>query len=78
MADIQKIDPEELREIRSEFEVCDLDGDGHLDLDEFYNFVRRLTPEASDEEIEIGFLEIDTSHSGFIEFDEFVEWWEDR
>lgn len=78
MTDLQKIDPEELAEIRSEFDLCDLDSDGRLDLDEFYNFVRRLTPEASDEEIEIGFLEIDTSRSGWIEFDEFVDWWEER
>lgn len=78
MTDMQKIDPQELEEIRSEFDICDLDSSGRLDLDEFYNFIRRLTPEASDEEIEIGFLEIDTSRSGFIEFDEFVDWWEER
>lgn len=78
MADMSKIDAQELDEIRTEFGICDLDSDGRLDLDEFYNFVRRLTPEASDEEIEIGFLEIDTSRSGWIEFDEFVEWWEER
>ncbi len=78
MVDMQKIDPEELAEIRAEFDICDLDKDGHIDLDEFYNFIRRLTPEASDEEIEIGFLEIDTHRSGQIEFDEFVDWWEDR
>ncbi len=78
MTNTQKIDPEELAEIQAEFDICDLDSSGKLDLDEFYNFVRRLTPEASDEEIEIGFLEIDSSHSGYIEFDEFVSWWEER
>ena len=73
-----QIGAEELSEIRTEFELCDLDKTGRLDIDEFYNFIRRLTPEASDEEIEIGFLEIDTSHNGFIDFDEFLSWWEER
>ena len=78
MADTPKIDQEELAEIRAEFELCDLDKSGRLDIDEVYNFVRRLTPEATDEEIEIGFLEIDTGRNGFIEFDEFLSWWEER
>lgn len=78
MADSPPIDAEELAEIRAEFEICDLDKSGRLDLDEFYNFVRRLTPEASDEEIEIGFLEVDTEHNGFIDFDEFLSWWQER
>lgn len=78
MTEMNKIDPEELAEIRAEYELCDLDHNGRIDLDEFYNFIRRLTPEASDEEIEIGFREIDTSRSGVVEFDEFVAWWEER
>ena len=78
MADVPGIDEQELEDIRTEFELCDLDKDGRMDLDEFYNFVRRLTPEASDEEIEIGFSEIDTGRNGWIEFDEFVSWWEER
>jgi len=78
MADSPQMDAEELAEIHAEFELCDLDKSGRLDIDEFYNFVRRLTPEATDEEIEIGFLEIDTSHNGFIDFDEFLSWWQER
>lgn len=78
MADSPQMDAEELAEIQAEFELCDLDKSGRLDIDEFYNFVRRLTPEATDEEIEIGFLEIDTSHNGFIDFDEFLSWWQER
>lgn len=78
MADSPQMDAEELAEIRAEFKLCDLDKSGRLDIDEFYNFVRRLTPEATDEEIEIGFLEIDTSHNGFIDFDEFLNWWQER
>ena len=49
VTDTQKIDSETLDEIRAEFELCDLDNNGRMDLDEFYNFIRRLTPEASDE-----------------------------
>lgn len=78
MTDSKLMSEEELAEVRAEFELCDLDKSGRLDIDEFYNFVRRLTPEATNEEIEIGFLEIDTGHNGFIEFDEFVSWWQER
>ncbi len=78
MADSKLMSKEELAEVRAEFELCDLDKSGRLDIDEFYNFVRRLTPEATNEEIEIGFLEIDTGHDGYIEFDEFVSWWQER
>lgn len=78
MSDSTQMSAEELEEVHAEFAICDLDKSGRLDIDEFYNFIRRLTPEATDEEIEIGFLEIDTGHNGLIDFDEFVNWWQER
>jgi len=60
---------------REDFKFNDSDGNDQLTLDEFMRFMAELDPEMSEEELRIGFEEIDTDGDGAISFDEFRAWW---
>ena len=70
-----KPNEEELDELRETFDYNDRDGDGRIQLDEFSAMLDELEAEMSDNDIEIGFKDIDTNDDGLIDFDEFVAWW---
>ena len=64
------------RELRETFDAYDANGDGSISMIEFSRLLEALGAGMSDEEIGIGFAEIDTNHSGSIDFKEFVAWWD--
>ncbi len=64
------------RELRETFDAYDANSDGTISMIEFSRLLEALGAGMSDEEIRIGFAEIDTNHSGSIDFKEFVAWWE--
>ncbi|GJM11489.1 MAG: hypothetical protein DHS20C11_37650 [Lysobacteraceae bacterium] len=66
---------EERTEIRSHFDYFDSDGNNEMDVDEFTRLLKTIAPEASDEEAEKGFADIDENGDGHIDFDEFLDWW---
>ena len=63
------------RELRETFDTYDANGDGTISLLEFSRLLEALGAGMSDEELRIGFAEIDTNHSGNIDFKEFAAWW---
>ena len=64
-------------ELRSDFDFCDGNGDGHIDRREFVEFMKGMGAELSAEEAVIGFGEIDTDGDGHISWTEFLAWWGD-
>jgi len=65
----------QIAESRRVFEICDLNGDGYLDTEEFHVLLVRLDGDVSREECELDFEVADTTGDGYIEFREFVAWW---
>ncbi len=65
----------QIAESRRVFEMCDLNGDGFIDQDEFHVLLVRLDGDVSREECELDFEVADTTGDGYIEFREFVAWW---
>lgn len=70
-----ELSPDQLDELREDFEFNDSNGDGRIEFDEFRELLEFLEADMSNNEARTGFAEIDTDHDGAIEFDEFVAWW---
>ena len=64
-----------IAESREIFELCDLNGDGFIDQDEFHVLLVALDGDVSREECLLDFEVADTAGDGYIEFKEFVVWW---
>ncbi len=80
---VQKIEelPEEktrnrIMSIRQKFKMIDTDGNGTLDIDEFYELCANLN--LSKEQLHADFTRLDADRSGEIDFDEFLTWWKER
>jgi len=72
MGTLNETDIAETREI---FALCDLNGDGLLDQDEFHALLNVLDGDVSRAECLLDFEVADTAGDGYIEFKEFVAWW---
>lgn len=66
---------ESIEEIRKEFEFFDRDGNGRIDLVEFIELLTVLAPKTKASKVEEAFRELDENDDGFIDFDEFLDWW---
>ena len=64
-----------IAESRRVFVLCDLNGDGFIDLDEFHLLLEVLDGDVSRAECLLDFEAADTAGVGYIEFKEFVAWW---
>jgi calcium-binding protein CML len=64
-----------LDESRRIFDLCDLNGDGLIDPDEFHVLLKVLDGNVSRAECLLDFEVADTAGDGYIEFKEFVTWW---
>jgi calmodulin len=62
-------------ESRRIFELCDLNGDGLIDREEFHALLAALDGDVSHAECLLGFEVADITGDGYIEFKEFVAWW---
>jgi Ca2+-binding EF-hand superfamily protein len=65
----------DLADLKRRFDICDPNGDGLIDLDEFHELLIELDGDVSREECELDFLAVDTNEDGHISFDEFSVWW---
>jgi Ca2+-binding EF-hand superfamily protein len=65
----------QIADSRRVFELCDLNGDGFIDPDEFHALLEALDGDVSPAECLLGFEAADTAGDGYIEFREFVAWW---
>ena len=62
-------------ESRRVFNLCDINGDGFIDREEFHVLLRVLDGDVSRAESLLDFEIADTAGDGYIEFKEFVAWW---
>jgi len=65
----------EIAESRRVFELCDLNGDGFVDTDEFHALLEIIDGDVSRAECLLDFEAADTEGDGYIGFKEFVAWW---
>ena len=65
----------DIAESRRVFDLCDLNGDGYIDQDEFHVLLEKLDGDVSQAECQLDFEVADTTGDGYIEFREFVAWW---
>ncbi len=72
---MQELTEEKLAEIQENFEFFDEDKNGFIDLDEFAELLKVLSPSITREQVACGFRIVDENGDGFIDHDEFVEWW---
>jgi len=66
---------EQLAQLRTTFESCDLNGDGFINQPEFHALLIKLDCDVSAEECLLDFEVADTEGDGYIGFKEFIVWW---
>jgi Ca2+-binding EF-hand superfamily protein len=67
--------PSSGRELHQAFTLADRDRDERIDAAEFEQLLQDLEAGMSQQDLAIGFAEVDTDHDGFIDRREFTEWW---
>lgn len=68
---------EKIAQIRDDFGFFDKDGNGQIDLPEFIELLTVLSPKTKAGNVEEGFKLIDSNDDGFIDFEEFLSWWQE-
>ncbi len=66
---MQQLSKESIEEIRENFSFCDRDGNGFIDIKEFMELLKVISPKTSDEQALTGFELVDENNDGLIEFD---------
>lgn len=72
---MKPLSEQRVKEIKEHFSFFDRDGNGKIDLDEFSELLKTLSPDSGSKQAHLGFDLIDTDGNGYIEFDEFLTWW---
>lgn len=72
---MKALNDKQIEGIKNHFRFFDRDNNGAIDVEEFAELLRVLSPESTQVQAQKGFSLIDTDGSGYIEFDEFLEWW---
>jgi calmodulin len=65
----------ERREVQAHFTRADTNRDQRINLAEFRELLRDLGAGMSEDEVTLGFDEVDVDDDGFIDFNEFLTWW---
>ena len=73
----ENLSPEKIAEIRKEFEYFDADKNGQIDLTEYIEMLTILSPKTKASHVEEGFNMIDGNSDGYIDFEEFLSWWQE-
>lgn len=68
-------DWEALNKLKGAFNRFDENRSETIDREEFEHLLDEIGAEMTDEQIAVGFAQIDTDGSGEIEFSEVVDWW---
>lgn len=77
MSKDQQLSDEQIAEIRKDFDFFDRDLNGQIDLHEFIELLTVLSPKTKAGNVQEGFGLIDENGDGFIDFEEFLDWWKD-
>ena len=68
--------PETITEIRNDFKFFDRDNNSKIDVKEFTELLKVISPDATPEQAQNGFAMVDENNDGYIDFNEFIEWWQ--
>ncbi len=69
------VKPDELIELRQNFDSCDRDADGWITTKEFSALLQSLDRDLSEDECMLAFDMTDGDGDGLISFEEFMSWW---
>ena len=72
-----QLSDEKIEEIKKDFSFFDRDGNRQIDLTEFIELLTVISPKTKASHVEEGFKLIDENNDGFIDFEEFLEWWQE-
>ncbi|MCO7226010.1 EF-hand domain-containing protein [Pleionea sp. CnH1-48] len=75
MSESKMLNEDKLKEVKDNFNFFDRDGNGEIDLKEFTELLKVLSPQSNEEQAEKGFSLIDSNGDGHIDFEEFIGWW---
>lgn len=73
---MKPLSEESLAEVKENFNFFDRDANGEIDVEEFEELLKVLSPTATEEQAKRGFELIDENNDGHIDFEEFLEWWQ--
>ena len=73
---MQQLNHESIKQVREHFSFFDRDGNGFIDVKEFIELLKEISPKTSDEQAITGFELVDENNDGLIEFEEFLGWWQ--
>lgn len=76
MSETKELDQDKIKQIREEFDFFDSDKNGEIDVKEFYDLLKVLSPKAKESQAKEGFDMIDTNGDGSVDFEEFLVWWQ--
>ena len=77
MSQDKQLTDAQIAEIRKDFDFFDRDLNGQIDLHEFIELLTVLSPKTKAGNVQEGFAMIDENGDGFIDFEEFLDWWKD-
>ena len=72
-----ELTPEKVEAIQKDFSFFDRDGNGQIALQEFIELLTVISPKTKVSHVEEGFKLIDENHDGYIDFEEFLAWWQE-
>lgn len=70
-----QLSQESVEEIKQHFAFFDRDDNGFIDIKEFIELLKAISPGATEEQAVNGFEVVDNNRDGLIEFREFLSWW---
>jgi len=76
MTETRQISDTQLAEIKENFSFFDRDNNGEIDVEEFTQLLKVISPTSTKEQAESGFAIVDENNDGHIDFEEFIEWWQ--
>jgi Ca2+-binding EF-hand superfamily protein len=68
----------EVEELRAIFDKYDQNSNGSIDWDEFGKLLDELVGDMALDEKSLAFHIVDSNHTGYISFEEFITWWGNR
>ena len=76
MAETKTLSLELIEQVRENFVFFDRDQNGKIDLDEFFELLKVLSPKMKLHQAQEGFSIIDKNNDGVVDFGEFLDWWQ--
>ena len=76
MTNTRSIPETQLLEITENFNFFDRDNNNQIDMSEFTQLLRVISPSTTVQQAETGFNLVDENNDGHIDLQEFIDWWQ--